>query len=123
MKNTGYEDGPKKIAQILDFGAPNYYAEFVPRASAMLNSHGSLCRITGFLCAASRVKTIQSISEINFKQNLLYLDNNCLLLKNLCLKQYITNMHQDMPIEKLGKWRLITETIMGRNDIAASQAI
>ena len=58
MKVTGYVQGPQKIAQILDFGAPNYYAEFTPRASAMLNNHGSLCRITGFLCAASRVKTL-----------------------------------------------------------------
>ena len=70
---NGYE--PKQIGQILDFGAPNYYAEFMSRDSDQLRSHASLCRITGFLNAASRVKTIQTISDINFNQNLIYVDS------------------------------------------------
>ena len=44
---------------MLDIGGPyHYYAEFRPREHDQLMSIGSLCRITGFLNAAARVRIL-----------------------------------------------------------------
>ena len=61
---------------MLDLGGQaNYYAEFKPREHDQLVQIGSLCRITGFLNAAARVKLLQTISDLNLKTEVLYLDN------------------------------------------------
>ena len=116
MKQSEYGP-PKRIEQLLDFGAPNYYAEFVPHDTDQLRSHGSLCRISGFLHAASRVKTMQTISKIaNFNQHVLYLDSQSLILKNQCLKDCITYLHMGQSVEQLGKWVLVAETPVAKKE-------
>lgn len=103
---------PKKLVRLLDLGHPFYYSEFKQRDTDKLQQVGSLCRITGFLNAVSRVKTLQSLEDIQVSNNLLYLDNQFLLLQNASLSQktsFVNNAHC-FNLTELGKWQLVLES-------------
>ena len=102
---NGAQFQPKKLTRILDFGYPYYYVELKQKSSDKLQQIGSLCRITGFLNAVARVKTLQSFEEV-CPNNILYLDNQYLLLKNASLtqKSSFTNGMHAFNLTELGKW-------------------
>ena len=108
---------------LLDLGSPyHYYAEFKPKETNQLTSIGALCRITGFLNAAARVRILTTISDLSFKNQVLYLDNQHLFLKNATLRPYhmFSCQQTDASPHDLGKWQLVAETAIGRT--AASTA-
>jgi len=59
----------------------------------------------------ARVKAIQSLEEVS-QANVLYLDNQFLLVKNAALtsKTSFTNGQQAFNQTELGKWQLLLET-------------
>ena len=60
---------------------------------------------------------MQTISKIaNFNQHVLYLDSQSLILKNQCLKDCITYLHQGQSVEQLGKWVLVAETPVAKKE-------
>ena len=110
---NSYRSEPSELDSLLAFSHENhYYAEFSPQEIDQVNSVGSLCRITGFLNAAARVKILKTISHLRIVDNVVYLDNQNLLLKNAKLSHEDTFSMQktDKNTSDLGKWQLIAET-------------
>lgn len=97
--------GDSNIVKFHELSYPYFYLEYNPPGSTELCQIGSLTRINSFINACHRVKTLQSLSDVQFA-NIVYLDSQYALIKN----QKIASIECQMNIRDIGKWKLKHDT-------------
>eukprot|EP00347_Sterkiella_histriomuscorum_P001027 403373619 len=103
-----------QITKFYEISHPYYFIEYFPDGSDPLQQVGSLYRLTAYINACNRVFLSQQMCKISPK-NILYMDQQHLLLKNQWLNQQQQNQNTslvDQQLQSFGKYKLIVQTLI-----------